>query len=739
MQTSDRHHNRDWESYGCVVMLALATMHGHQRRNMSRIRTIMSEAVAQRVCHAQQHGRRTLPGPVSAPSPYILQRVLYSNSVKRKGNLSGRSRGGKVVGSSDMPRQGHEQRHGEFARTSKSTHPLFQDLQQQQQQRQHRTTLPAKPAQRVDTQTRPRKNIVGASPAATTATTASASPLHSVDATKASLSQESPPITEEKTPYTRPLNDPTRKSRKPSAHTASHDYVSTQPLQEDVLERDPPSPPGFMGLYGSTASFDACRAPAQLRRAIHHFLASHPHPNSHHMTEMLQACYHLGQIASSTSDSHRGGIGGTRTRKGAIEESVWPPKDEAGWDGHGNDSLDMLSNVLLDSIYHSLGFSSEEVFELATWIYQRGWEQERQITPMYMSKTTTVDRQGPMDHTMRPAPSVAVLNSYLRVCSVTHHTDRAVEMFDDRERLLKNIRPEASLYAHWLWVLACQASSPPLAPSSPLSTTLSASSVDAKAQEVINVASRVLARQARYPFWIKMLLGVMIGGTVGKFTTLGLMALPVHGGGEGAGATGGRGGLDVGVSQEGGVEEAMEAASHIGSSLSADGVLHALTSPEVATAAGLATFALSFGLFLIRDTTTNAAISSAAILHQGRGGGRVDEMAKEATHGGLQDSGPRRRSVGEDMNVNGKENEKAGEKGEGEEEEEETAVWTVRDDDDDDPERILERLQQVQRLPRARFIGPYFFQDLVSADEGILRRYLEEQYQHLKKGYARSK
>ncbi|KAF9164617.1 hypothetical protein DFQ26_001234 [Actinomortierella ambigua] len=620
-------------------------------------------------------------------------------------------------------RQG--QKHRESSRSSKSSHPLFQDLQkqqqqqkqqkQQQQQQQRPTPLPGNLTQSVDSRIKPRKDIAATS----TAGANSGSPLHAKDATKARLRQE----TFAHQAYTHPSNDPMR-SRILAAggYTTPHDYLSAPPSpppQEDALEQSSPSPPGFMGLHGSTSSssFTTCRTPAQLRRAIHHFLASHPQPSSQHLVEMLQTCVLLGQMASSTTDPHRRGAIGGLTR---VPESDDTSSSSSNNRSNSNsDGLDLLSNALLDSIYHSLGFSSDEVFELATWIYQRGWEQDRQITPMDKSGTinTATDRHGLTTLAMRPTPSVAVMNCYLRVCSTTHHVDRAIEMFDDRERLLKDVKPDVT-------------SSPSSLSSTPLR-------MDAKAQEIIRVASKSLAHQARYPYWIKMLLGAMIGGTVGKFTTLGLMALPIHTRGGGGGEVGQKIGVDM---AEGGpyglststaaAEEAMEAASHIGSSLSVDGILHALASPEVATTAGLATFALSFGLFLIRDTTTSAAISPMT-------------MVRTAHHRPPPGSDLHKRSaVAADVDVQDEERERGG-GGEGRGEELGTTTLGDRGEDDDDdedgPEQILDRLQQVQQLPRAQFAGPYFFQDLVSTDEEALRRYLEEQYQKLKKVLGKEK
>ncbi|KAG0240242.1 hypothetical protein BGW41_007081 [Actinomortierella wolfii] len=673
-------------------MVALMTIHGTRSRNTSRMQAMASKVLSQRACQPVQLEPHILT------RPHLLQGVFYSNSAIRPSEVSvrGRTRTGKGGGG-----RGSNAGEGEPPRTNKSTHPLFHDLQQQQHRQQQRQA--SSPSVKAINRPDIRINKLPKSIMATTST---------LDATKENVRQHDVPHAHDQAAFTGDnINNsfqPSEVKKKERSHGGgqmSHEYP---PTTRRSLEHTP-APPGSVASSGSTTSFSACRTPTQLRKAIHHFLASHPQPNSQHVVEMLKSCIDLAQMASSTAalpmhgtNRHRGG----KVRWDSIADTTASKVKETSKESSNN--LDTLSDALLDSIYQSLDFSQEEVFDLATWIYQYGWEQERQAISVERPSTSLCGLV-----VMRPTPSVEVLNYYLRVCGITHHVDRAIEMFDDRSRILKDVKPDVSVYAHWLWALARESS---LHSSS--GTALSPAA-DSKAQEVIDVASKSLARQAGFPYWIKMLLGAMIGGTVGKFTTLGWMALSGGGSETAAPATATSTATTVSAPETESLEAAMTAASHVGSSLSADGVLHALASTDIATTAGLGAFALSFGLFLFRDTATIVAKSATAFSEMRNSHGHSDDMNDIHHQGSSQaQTNPSEGSTELDVDIKEQEEEK---------------------DSDDATEQILEKLQQVQHLPRARFLGPYYFQDLVSKDEGVLRRYLEEQYQQLKKSEERNR
>lgn len=116
--------------------------------------------------------------------------------------------------------------------------------------------------------------------------------------------------------------------------------------------------------------------------------------------------------------------------------------------------------------------------------------------------------------------------------------------------------------------------------------------LDIKVDNIIDRAAEALAKQTRMALRIKLGLGALIGATVGKFTMMGILALPPL--------------RFMGEVEEPKLEEHSTAME---TSLPVDGIIHYMESHELAMGVGLAVGILTAGYF-IRGSTRHSRIVS---------------------------------------------------------------------------------------------------------------------------------
>ncbi|KAG0200049.1 Cyclin-dependent kinase 10 [Mortierella sp. GBA30] len=344
--------------------------------------------------------------------------------------------------------------------------------------------------------------------------------------------------------------------------------------------------------------FKQCKNPTQLEKSIASYLKSHPLPTEHALVAMLYACADLNRAAVVTSTRSQHGSSGARSEssstkrvKGAAAQS---DNDRRNQGAGGN--LTELGSNLLQTILQSSMFTSDQVFKIACSIHDNIATESDAI-----SITGSESGGRPRSH-----PSLQVTNAFLHVCAITGHFDKAwLTLQEMIQRPQGNVKPDLTTYKYVLKAAAVQrhqqsanhyhhyqqqhqqqqqqqhAEDPEL---------------NSKIEIVIEQGADALSRQARMAFWMKLGLGGLVGATVGKFTMMGIMALP-----------------DSNMFSTS-TESVVKGHSSVivdSSSKISDGIIHLLASQEVAAGFGLAAGLLTAGYF-IRGSTRHPTPSTVA-------------------------------------------------------------------------------------------------------------------------------
>ncbi|KAG0364668.1 hypothetical protein BGZ54_007272 [Gamsiella multidivaricata] len=281
---------------------------------------------------------------------------------------------------------------------------------------------------------------------------------------------------------------------------------------------------------------------------------------------MLAACADLSRATASPIDHNHGHH---------TKQKHSPRKGHQIYESDTND----LGSNLLQTILQSSMFTADEVYRKARFIY------EDIATGLYLNA-------GRSDTVRQPRVlSLPVTNAFLNVCAITGHFDEASSVLNDMMHSAQGgVKPDLATYRYVL--RAASAARRQLQRRSADTTEL-----DTRVDELIQRATEALSRQSRVAFWIKMGLGGLVGATVGKFTMLGVMALPYSG------------------SLQGITGPATEAHPVVlDPSLPVDGIVQFLASQEVAMGVGLAAGLLTAGYFIrgsTRHPVAHAVLGSA--------------------------------------------------------------------------------------------------------------------------------
>ncbi|KAF9204186.1 Cyclin-dependent kinase 10 [Podila verticillata] len=279
-----------------------------------------------------------------------------------------------------------------------------------------------------------------------------------------------------------------------------------------------------------TLSFEHCKNPTQLEKGITYYLRTNPAPSDQALVAMLHACAELCRAASSDTPN-----------KGQKSHQQQHHHQQP-------------SNPLLQTILDSSRFTSDQVFRIASMIHD-----------------TIAPQANPT------GPSTKVTNAFLNVCAITGQFDKAYEIVQDMAHTIQGgVKPDLATFRNVLRTAATAKRHP----------TTNSTDLDAKIDKVIELGTESLLRQARISFGMKLGLGGLAGATVGKFTTLGVMALPTN-------VLGRPGPKSI---------EAAEAAMVVDTEHPLHGILHVLTSSEAAMGMGLTAGLLTAGYFVLGST-----------------------------------------------------------------------------------------------------------------------------------------
>lgn len=212
------------------------------------------------------------------------------------------------------------------------------------------------------------------------------------------------------------------------------------------------------------------------------------------------------------------------------------------------------SNPLLQTILDSSRFTSDQVFRIASKIHD------------------TIATQA------NPAgPSTKVTNAFLNVCAITGQFDKAYEIVQNMAHTAQGgVKPDLATFRNVLRTATVAKRHP----------TTNATDLSIKIDKIIELGTESLLRQARISFGMKLGLGGLAGATVGKFTTMGVMALPTN-------VLGLPGPKSI---------EAAEAAMVVDTEHPLYGILHVLTSSDAAMGMGLTAGLLTAGYFVLGST-----------------------------------------------------------------------------------------------------------------------------------------
>ncbi|KAK3817640.1 MAG: hypothetical protein J3Q66DRAFT_188093 [Benniella sp.] len=314
---------------------------------------------------------------------------------------------------------------------------------------------------------------------------------------------------------------------------------------------------GFSGdpYPESDLDFGRCKNPTQLRKSIISYLRSHPQPTEHALVAMLMACADLTRTAlSSPILGH--------------EQSKKQNPSSKGKQRHGSRINDLRLN-LLKTILDSSTFTSDEVFGIARFIYNN----------------ISTGSYRPNDNATQPMhPSLQVTNAFLYVCALNGHFDEASAVLEDMMgRSQGDIKPDLTTFRHVLRAAHVRRQQLRI-------KIEEASALDAHVDWIIDHAAEALAKQTRMAFWIKLGLGGLVGATVGKFTMMGVLALPSSKFMSNVGESAGTGSSTI----QGPLQPT-------------DGIIQLLSSQELAMGVGLAAGVLTAGYFIRGSTRLSVA------------------------------------------------------------------------------------------------------------------------------------
>ncbi|KAF9142957.1 hypothetical protein BG015_000590 [Linnemannia schmuckeri] len=232
---------------------------------------------------------------------------------------------------------------------------------------------------------------------------------------------------------------------------------------------------------------------------------------------------------------------------------------------------------LLETVLQSSMFSSDQVFKIARSIHN-------DLSTRPHSESGIVQDLPSRQRTS----SLQVTNAFLDVCAITGHFDDArtilQEMLDSPQG---DVKPDLTTYRHVLRAATIAQRHQSTTASQAQDQIQARTSMDASVQEVIEQAAEALSKKARMAFWIKLGLGGLTGATVGKFTMMAIMALPISRP------------LEDGV--EGSLRESTP--THMIDSLQpTEGIMEFLVTQEVATGIGFAVGMLTAGYFILGST-----------------------------------------------------------------------------------------------------------------------------------------
>ncbi|KAG0219251.1 hypothetical protein BGX31_011358 [Mortierella sp. GBA43] len=234
-----------------------------------------------------------------------------------------------------------------------------------------------------------------------------------------------------------------------------------------------------------------------------------------------------------------------------------------------------LRSTLLQTILSSSTFTSDDVFRIARYIFHDI------ATRSYIETSRGEDTSTELVH----AP-LQVTNAFLHVCAVTGHFDEASAVLEDMMgRAQGDVKPDLTTYRNVL--RAAHVHRQQLQKQG-----VDTGDLDIKVDNIIDRAAEALAKQTRMALRIKLGLGALIGATVGKFTMMGILALPPL--------------RFMGEVEEPKLEEHSTAME---TSLPVDGIIHYMESHELAMGVGLAVGILTAGYF-IRGSTRHSRIVS---------------------------------------------------------------------------------------------------------------------------------
>ncbi|KAF9279291.1 hypothetical protein BGZ68_008004 [Mortierella alpina] len=214
-------------------------------------------------------------------------------------------------------------------------------------------------------------------------------------------------------------------------------------------------------------------------------------------------------------------------------------------------------------------------------------------------------------------PSLQVTNAFLHVCAITGHFDRAWSVLQEMvQRPQGDVKPDLATFRHVLNAAAVHRRR--------AADLNEDAEFNSKVEKVIEQGAEALSRQARMAFGMKLGLGGLVGATVGKFTTMGLMALAESNI------------LTKGTGSTVGGDPTVAAGP---TTQLSDGMIHLLASQEVAAGMGLAAGLLTMGYF-IKGSTRHFS-SPTAVTATGESGSKVPSR-----HHHVPDSLPRARLFG---------------------------------------------------------------------------------------------
>ncbi|KAF9955244.1 hypothetical protein BGZ70_010299 [Mortierella alpina] len=352
-------------------------------------------------------------------------------------------------------------------------------------------------------------------------------------------------------------------------------------------------------------NFKQCKNPTQLEKSITSYLKSHPTPSERALVAMLAACADLNRAATQSSPRKEDRLIAVSRkerghRAGTSAGAPWNERDDR------TASPRDLGPSLLQTILQSSLFTSDQVFRIACSIYEN------------ISGASNLASGGSGKSSHSHNPSLQVTNAFLHVCAVTGHFDRAWSVLQEMvQRPQGDVKPDLTTYRHVLKAAAVHRNR--------VKDRNEETEFNARVERVIEQGAEALSRQARMAFWMKLGLGVLVGATVGKFTTMGILALA-----ESKILARGAGLIVQG--------DPLEATGSTTVQVS-DGMIDLLACQEIAAGIGLAAGLLTVG-YVIKGSTRQSC-SATAVTATGESGSKGPSR-----HQYVPDSLPRARLFG---------------------------------------------------------------------------------------------